>query len=358
MAANDELAALDPAAADPDGLASTAREHITRRQEAEEAAAAHRRQIEQLQDQIRERAAAQDWAGAVAANDELAALDPAAADPDGLASTAREHITRRQEAEEAAAAHRRQIEQLQDQIRERAAAQDWAGAVAANDELAALDPAAADPDGLASTAREHITRRQEAEAAVAIQVDLFSSPPETPIIRPANDEIPASTLAPPHKPETPLTAPSAPQPVQTSYTAPSASLRRPKATTPARPASAPKLGPVKHILSVLWALLPTLTFGLLTPILAPIPFAHAAVRLHVRGLWLITAAYGFGSLIVWIMWIVAINEKWTAASLIFYFILLALGVVATIHAFKLRSRVFAPPSPPTAANSSSPGAVP
>jgi hypothetical protein len=111
------------------------------------------------------------------------------------------------------------------------------------------------------------------------------------------------------------------------------------------------------ILSVLWALLPTLTIGILTPILAPTPFVHAAVRLRGQGLWLIAAAYGFGSLTVWIMWIVAIDEKWTAASLIFYFILLALGVVATIHAFKLRSRVFAPPSPPTAANSGSPGAV-
>jgi hypothetical protein len=145
--------------------------------------------------------------------------------------------------------------------------------------------------------------------------------------------------------------------MQTSYMAPSAPSPRPMATRSARPASAPKLGPVKSILSVLWALLPTLTIGLLTPILAPIPFVHAAVRLRGQGLWLIAAAYGFGSLTLWIVWIVAINEKWAAASLIFYFILLALGVVATIHAFKLRSRVFAPPSPSTAANSSSPRAV-
>ena len=72
---------------------------------------------------------------------------------------------------------------------------------------------------------------------------------------------------------------------------------------------------------------------------------------------MITAAYGLGSLTIWIMWIVSIEEKWEAASLIFYFILLVLGVVATIHAFKLRSSVFAPPSSPTAANSNSARAV-
>lgn len=197
----------------------------------------------------------------------------------------------RQEAEEAAARHRQQIEQLQDKMRERAAVQDWDAVLVINDQLTALDPAAADPDGLARTARQQITR-QEAMA-----------------------------------------------------------------TRPARPASA-KAGPVKSILSILWALLPTLTVGILTPILAPIPFAHAAVRLRDQRLWLITAAYGVGSLIIWIMWIVAINKKWDAASLIFYFILLVLGVVATIHAFKLRSRVFAPPSLPTTANSSSSRAIP
>ena len=68
----------------------------------------------------------------------------------------------RQEAERAAR-HREKIEQSQGQIRERAAAQDWDAVVAVNDELAALDPIAADPDGLASTAREQIARRHEAE---------------------------------------------------------------------------------------------------------------------------------------------------------------------------------------------------
>jgi hypothetical protein len=68
----------------------------------------------------------------------------------------------RHDAEEAVA-RQRQVEQLQGQLRERAGVQDWQAVVAASQELAALDPAAADPDGLASAAREQITRRQEAE---------------------------------------------------------------------------------------------------------------------------------------------------------------------------------------------------
>jgi hypothetical protein len=75
----------------------------------------------------------------------------------------------RRDAERAAAAarHRQQVEQLQRRIRERATAQDWDAVVAASDELAALDPAAADPDGLVDTAREQITRRQETEPGAA-----------------------------------------------------------------------------------------------------------------------------------------------------------------------------------------------
>jgi TIR domain len=69
---------------------------------------------------------------------------------------------RRRQAEEAAA-RRQQIEQLQRQLRGRVSAQDWDAALAISGELAQLDPTAADPDGLASTAREQITRRQQAE---------------------------------------------------------------------------------------------------------------------------------------------------------------------------------------------------
>jgi len=58
--------------------------------------------------------------------------------------------------------HAQPVEQLQRRIREHAAAQDWDEVLAVNDELVALDPAAADPDGLAGTAREQITRSREA----------------------------------------------------------------------------------------------------------------------------------------------------------------------------------------------------
>ncbi len=146
------------------------------RQQADEAAARHSQQVEQLQGQIRDGAAAQDWDAVVAASGELAALDPAAADPDGLASAAREQITRRQEAERAAAHRQQEIEQLQGQIRDLAAGQDWDAVLAANDQLAALDPAAADPDGLASTAREQITRRQEDARMKTAEQDAYNEP--------------------------------------------------------------------------------------------------------------------------------------------------------------------------------------
>jgi outer membrane protein assembly factor BamB len=132
------------------------------RRDAEEAAA-RQGQVEQLQEGLRERVAAGDWQAVLAASEELAVLDPAAADPDGLASAAREQLTRRQEAEEAAAAQRAEVDRLQEGLRERAAAGDWQAVLAASEELAVLDPAAADPDGLASAAREQLTRHQEAE---------------------------------------------------------------------------------------------------------------------------------------------------------------------------------------------------
>src|SRR6266536_3732553 len=53
-------------------------------------------------------------------------------------------------------------------------------------------------------------------------------------------------------------------------------------------------GPTRRRLRVgpiLWALIPALSLGLL----APVPFAHAAVRLKQRRLWAVTAAYAIGS---------------------------------------------------------------
>jgi hypothetical protein len=73
--------------------------------------------------------------------------------------------------ERAAAQRRQDVEQLQAQLRDRTAAQDWDAVVAASHRLAELDPAVADPDGLASTARQQITRRQEAERAATHEED-------------------------------------------------------------------------------------------------------------------------------------------------------------------------------------------
>jgi outer membrane protein assembly factor BamB len=93
------------------------------RQQAEEAAAQRRRQVEQLQQKIR----ARDWDAVLAASGELAAVDPAAADPDSLASAAREQLTRRQQAEEAAVEARQRADDaptvLGELVRETASAQ-------------------------------------------------------------------------------------------------------------------------------------------------------------------------------------------------------------------------------------------
>ena len=70
----------------------------------------------------------------------------------------------RQQAE-AAARRRAQVEQLDGKLREAAAARDWDAVLAASGELATLDPAAADPDGLATVAREQLAQQRKAERA-------------------------------------------------------------------------------------------------------------------------------------------------------------------------------------------------
>ena len=64
------------------------------------------------------------------------------------------------------------LQTLHQQIRERAATQDWDAMVATSDRLAGLDPAAADPDGLASTARQQLSHHKETgEDAPLVRVD-------------------------------------------------------------------------------------------------------------------------------------------------------------------------------------------
>jgi hypothetical protein len=68
---------------------------------------------------------------------------------------------------------------LQGELRHHAAAEEWGAVLAVNDELATLDPAAADPDRLASTAHEQLARRQQAEEAPSA-ADEPTRDPRTP----------------------------------------------------------------------------------------------------------------------------------------------------------------------------------
>jgi hypothetical protein len=77
---------------------------------------------------------------------------------------------------EAAIERQRQVERLQQRIRDLAAGQDWDAVVAASNQLAALDPAAADPDALASMARGQIARRRRAEPPAATRQSADGPP--------------------------------------------------------------------------------------------------------------------------------------------------------------------------------------
>jgi hypothetical protein len=102
-------------------------------------------------------------------------------------------------------------------------------------------------------------------------------------------------------------------------------------------ATAPS-GPVRTRLgfgSIVWALIPLLSLGLL----APVPFAVAAVRLRQRRLWVATAVYALGSALL-ILGAFGPQGGWgdTLAGTV----ILLLMVAGTAHAFLLRGRVFAP----------------
>jgi Helix-hairpin-helix motif len=88
--------------------------------------------------------------------------------------------------------------------------------------------------------------------------------------------------------------------------------------------------------TILWALIPLLSLGLL----AAVPFAHAAVRLRQRQLWVVTAVYAVGSLLV-IVGAFLPEGGWGDA--LFGTLGLVLITAGTTHAFLLRGRVFAPP---------------
>jgi len=90
--------------------------------------------------------------------------------------------------------------------------------------------------------------------------------------------------------------------------------------------------------TILWALIPALSLGFL----APVPFAHAAVRLRQRRLWAVTAAYAIG---VVVLFTFSASREGSWGDAVFGTALFALMIVGTIHAFVLRGRVFAPLPP-------------
>jgi hypothetical protein len=86
--------------------------------------------------------------------------------------------------------------------------------------------------------------------------------------------------------------------------------------------------------TIVWALLPLLSLGLL----APVPFAVAAIRLRQRQLWVVTAGYAIGSALL-IVAVSAPEGSWGEALSVWVGLLLMAG--GTTHAFLLRRRVFA-----------------
>jgi hypothetical protein len=91
--------------------------------------------------------------------------------------------------------------------------------------------------------------------------------------------------------------------------------------------------------TMLWALIPVLSFGLL----AFLPFAHAAVKLPNRRMWLLPATYAVVEVLVLGPLGAASNTGDLGAAL-FTVAWSALILVATVHAFVLRRRVFSPPA--------------
>jgi hypothetical protein len=85
--------------------------------------------------------------------------------------------------------------------------------------------------------------------------------------------------------------------------------------------------------SVLWALLPAVSLGFLVPV----PFLHAAVKFRDRLAWFVAGAY----LVVEVALLVRLSALPLEESSVYDFLWLSLIIVATIHAFLLRGRVFA-----------------
>jgi hypothetical protein len=116
------------------------------------------------------------------------------------------------------------------------------------------------------------------------------------------------------------------------------SLEGPRLGDPVNSGATVPSGPARRRLgfgTILWALLPLLSLGLL----APVPFAVAAVRLRQRWLWVVTAGYAIGSALL-IVGAFSPEGGWGEALSGTVLLLLMAG--GTTHAFVLRRRVFVP----------------
>jgi hypothetical protein len=316
------------------------------------AEAQRHQQLAQWDTEAREAAEQGRWEVAVAALERLHAAQPDRSDVQQQLEHARTQ---------------EKIAALQADLRRMHDARQWQAVVAVGEQLAEIDPQLADQSGLVSSAKTELAEKALADRyrAGLLQLDrgdrvaaaeTFSAieaerpgyrdaaallarareRPAEPEQQPATAQrapAPPGPALPPETPSSPSPLPAAP--AQAGPVTPR-DTGEPTSPDPGHTATPSVIGRGKRlgILRVLWALIPVLSIGFLTPV----PFAHAAIRLHDRRLWLITSAY----VIVW-LWIVSeLSDNFAP--------LFALGVVATAHALWLRRRVFAEPSaspPPT-----------
>ena len=97
--------------------------------------------------------------------------------------------------------------------------------------------------------------------------------------------------------------------------------------------------PLVRLATIVWALIPLLTLGLL----AFVPFAHAAAKLQNRRLWLVAAGYAVVTVGLFGPLADASNISDLGAAL-FTAAWFALIMGSTVHALVLRRRVFSPPA--------------
>ncbi|WOT36621.1 CHAT domain-containing protein [Streptomyces coeruleorubidus] len=136
---SEELTRLDPAAADPNGLSTHARQQVEKEQRAA--------YLVGLYHQARGAEHAEDWSVAINCYERILQQDP----------DNRNTIRRRDFCRE-----RRRITYLQEKLQNDANGGQWHAVLDVSEELSRLDPAAADPDGLATRAHQEVEKEQRA----------------------------------------------------------------------------------------------------------------------------------------------------------------------------------------------------